>query len=247
MNRRERQLIAASILTGLLAACSTQPAVPRLSTAEALQKLRAQFPNVAVEQVQESADLPGWYEVVTRDELVYADVEGRHLFVGKVVDIGTQADLTAKRWNELNRVEFGTLPFDQAITTVRGNGSRKLAVFSDPFCPYCQDLEKDLQGITDVTIYTFLYPLERVHPGATEAARDIWCAPDRASSWSEWMLNRKAPTRRECSDAPLTALGELGEKLRINSTPSLIFQDGTRFAGAIPAQQVEEFLAKPQR
>jgi thiol:disulfide interchange protein DsbC len=235
------------MLTGLLAACAAQPPATRLSTDETLQKLRAQFPGVAVDSVQMSADMPGWYEVMTRDELVYADVEGRHLFVGKVVDIGTQADLTAKRWNELNRIEFSSLPLDQAIATVRGDGSRKLAVFADPFCPYCEQLEKDLQGITDVTVYTFLYPLERVHPGATEAARDIWCAPDRANSWTQWMLNHKAPTRQECSDTPLAVLGALGDKLRINSTPTLIFQDGTRFAGAIPAQQMEQLLAKPQR
>ena len=60
---------------------------------------------------------------------------------------------------EDQRVDFASLPFDHAIMTVQGNGSRKLAVFADPYCPYCRTLERRLSELSDVTIYTFLFPI----------------------------------------------------------------------------------------
>jgi hypothetical protein len=57
------------------------------------------------------------------------------------------------------RIDFNGLPLEHAIKTVRGDGARQLAVFSDPDCPYCLVLEREtLSKIDNVTIYTFLYP-----------------------------------------------------------------------------------------
>ena len=42
------------------------------------------------------------------------------------------------------------------------------------------------------------------------------------------------------SSYPLTV--ELGRKYRINGTPSLVFEDGKRVPGALPAEQVEKQL-----
>ena len=76
----------------------------------------------------------------------------------------TQQDLTQQRIDELNKVNFSELPLKDAIKEVRGKGQRKLVVFSDPDCPYCKKLERDLPRLDNVTIYTFPFPLEGLHP-----------------------------------------------------------------------------------
>lgn len=208
-----------------------------------LQKtLVARFPDIKVERVGPSI-LPGLYEVVTPSEIVYSDATGEHLILGQIMDAKTRANLTEQRWNELNKVDFGSLPLPQAIKIVKGQGRRKLAIFEDPFCPYCQELERGLHGLDDVTIYIFLYPLEGLHPGATEAARDIWCASDPAAAWSDWMLNRKAPSEQACKETPIEQLAALGDKLRINSTPTMFFPDGSRIPGAIAMDKLESRIA----
>lgn len=208
-----------------------------------LQKtLVARFPDIKVERVGPSI-LPGLYEVVTPSEIVYSDATGEHLILGQIMDAKTRANLTEQRWNELNKVDFDALPLTQAIKIVKGQGRRKLAIFEDPFCPYCQELERGLHGLDDVTIYIFLYPLEGLHPGATEAARDIWCASDPAAAWSDWMLNRKAPSEQACKETPIEQLVALGDKLRINSTPTMFFPDGSRIPGAIAMDKLESRIA----
>ena len=67
-------------------------------------------------------------------------------FVGRMVDVRTQENLTEKRINELTRVDFDKLPLERAIVTVKGSGARKVAVFSDPDCPYCKQHEKEQIG-----------------------------------------------------------------------------------------------------
>ena len=68
---------------------------------------------------------------------------------------------------------------------VTRDGSRKVAIFADPLCPYCQMLEREMQGVTNVTVYTFLYPIESLHPGASVKSVEIWCSKDRSSAWSK--------------------------------------------------------------
>lgn len=228
----------------MLAASGSGMAQETQSIAAKIQKtLQTRLPKAKIEKVQPSA-WPGLYEVVTDSELVYSDANGDFLFVGNVMDTKTRENLTDKRWNQLLQVDFNTLPLNLAIKTVKGDGSRKLVVFSDPHCPYCVRFEKTLQDVTNVTIYTLLYPIESLHPGATDKAKELWCSKDRTSAWAEWMLNKKDTPTAACKSDTVDTLVTLGNKLKVTGTPTLIFADGHRVAGAIGKEQLEkEFTA----
>ena len=151
------------------------------------------------------------------------------LFRSRLVDPKTKKDLTSTRLEALRQVDFNSLPMDQAIKVVKGNGERKVAVFSDPDCPFCRKLEKEgLATITDVTVYTFLFPLEGLHPKAADKAKVIWCSPDRVKAWNDWILNGQLPKGSAECTTPLEKNAALGRKLGISSTPTLIFENGKR-------------------
>lgn len=219
-----------------------------LSSAQAatdLEKIKAQiiarFPDSNVQSVAPSAQIPGWYEVLTASELVYANADASRLFVGRIIDTTTKQDLTAQRLNALRSIDFATLPLDLAIKVVHGDGSRKVAVFSDPLCPYCQKLESELAKVDNVTVYTFLYPLESVHPGATVQAGKIWCSADRPTVWTDWMLHQKnVGTAASCDTQAITTLLDLGTKMRVDATPTLYFADGHRVGGVIGSAEIEQ-------
>ena len=140
-------------------------------------------------------------------------------------------------------VDFKTLNLKHAITMVRGNGKRKLAVFEDPNCGYCKRFEKDLQKVDNVTVHLFLIPI--LGEDSVNKSRQIWCAADRAKSWNDWMLRDVAPKGKAiCNTEALTANLEFANKHRITGTPTLIFEDGSRVPGAIGAVQLEERLAR---
>ena len=195
-----------------------------------------------IDEVSKSP-MAGLYELrVNGSDIMYTDAEGNFLIQGNLIDTKLRRNLTEERVEKLSAVDFDALPSKDAFTIVRGNGKRKIAVFEDPNCGYCKRFEKDLQKVDNVTISLYLYPI--LSADSTEKSRNIWCSKDKAKAWTDWMLRSQAPTAASC-DAPALARNvEFGKKYRITGTPTLIFADGSRIPGAIPAEQVEEHLAK---
>lgn len=201
------------------------------------------YPKVHIESIAKTP-YAGLYEVFLNGQIIYTDEKFSFLIAeGKLIDPKTKRDITGERMEELSKIDFSSFPLDQAIKVVKGDGSRKLVVFSDPDCPYCKQLEqKELSNITDVTIYTLLYPIGQLHPDAGNKAKAIWCAPDRAKAWQDWMLNGQLPKTPNSCDTPIEKIADLAGKLGINSTPTLIFADGRRMLGAYPAREIEKAM-----
>ncbi|MES2362697.1 MAG: DsbC family protein [Pseudomonadota bacterium] len=185
----------------------------------------------------------GLYEVRVNDsDIFYTDAEGNFLLQGNLIDTKAKRNLTEERVEKLSAIDFGALPVKDAFVIVRGNGKRKMAAFGDPNCGYCKRFERDLQKVTDVTIYMFLYPI--LGPDSIVKAKDVWCGKDKGKIWQDWMVREqpiaKAPA---CDTAVLERNIDFGKKHRITGTPTLFFADGSRVPGAINAQQVEKYLA----
>jgi len=186
---------------------------------------------------------PGLYEVPMGANLAYVDQSGRYFLFGHLYDMQQQQDLTAQRKEQLARVDFSVLPLADALTEVRGNGSRVLAIFSDPDCPYCRRLEADLKGLSDVTLHTFLMPLASLHPQARAKAVSVWCATDRLQAWKGLMLQDRTPAAADC-EHPVDRNVTLGERLGIQGTPTLIAADGRMMPGAASREQIEAWLSR---
>jgi thiol:disulfide interchange protein DsbC len=181
------------------------------------------------------------------DTIAYSDPTGNYVFLGSLMDTRTRANLTNDRINERNAVAFESLPLGQAIKVVKGNGKRRLVVFSDPDCPFCKQLERTLAGINDTTVYVLLYPITSLHPDAENKAHAIWCSKDRVATWLSWMREQQPPkaVSAPCKDDPVDSLQALGKKLYISSTPTLMFPSGKRISGALPAKELEPLLDAP--
>ena len=205
--------------------------------------LEAAYPKFKIESVVKTP-YTGLYEVFMGGQIIYTDEKLTFLIAeGRLVDPKTKKDITGERMEELTKIDFSSLPLDQAIKVVKGNGSRKLVVFSDVDCPYCKRLEQnELSNINDVTIYTFLYPIEQLHPDAAAKSNSIWCANNRAKAWNEWIFNNKLPATTGNCEVPLEKVGELARKIGVTSTPTLIFADGKRMLGAQPYKEIEKYL-----
>jgi thiol:disulfide interchange protein DsbC len=186
--------------------------------------------------------LPGLYEVFTGDGIVYSDKTGDRLLVGKLVDTKTKKDLSGEKLDARNAIDFNSLPWDRAIKIVKGDGSRRLAIFADPDCPYCKKLERELQSVNNVTAYVFLYPLTDLHPKANEHAHAIWCSADRSTAWTDWMLKQTPPTAAPCDNDPIAQNSDLGKTLRISQTPTMFLSSGKRIGGALTAAQIEQLI-----
>ena len=226
--------------------------------------LEQKFPGTEVKHVAKT-DYLGLYEAMLDDNLIYTDSKVAYIFVGAMYDTATKQNLTDARTRKLNRVAVDKLPYELAFKRVKGDGSRKLVMFSDADCPFCHRLEKEIKALDNVTIllwalgtacftasytmadnvtiYTFLFPIDQLHPDAARKSRQIWCSADVAKSWDDFFATGKLPDNKgDCGD-PVAKTQALGNSLKINATPTLVFADGTLIPGALPLAQLEKEMA----
>jgi thiol:disulfide interchange protein DsbC len=186
----------------------------------------------------------GLYQVVTGGfNIFYTDEKGEIGFFGNMVDLKSKQNLTQQEKDRITVVDFSKLPLDKAIVRVKGNGARKLALFSDPECPYCQGLEKQMEGLKDVTIYTFLLPLADLHPDALRKSQLIWCAKDKAKAWDDMLLKQKEPKGSNTTcETPIKDIAEIAAKNWITGTPGVVFSNGKMLFGNQPTEKLAKML-----
>ena len=203
--------------------------------------LTQQFPGAQISSVK-STPYSGLFEVYLDDQLVYVDAKGQYVITGDVIDLKNRTNLTQARLNQLQAIKWDSLPLGNALKTVKGNGARKLVVFSDVDCPYCRKFEAELSKVDNITVYTFLYPIEGLHPKAVQMSKQIWCAPDRNKAWDDYITRNTVPNNDGKCANPVDATIALGQKLKVSGTPTLFFTNGQRVPGMVPAAQLEKLL-----
>ena len=231
----------------LLLAFAVLVALPVLAgEAEIRQAMKARFPNLRVDGIQ-PAPVAGLFEVrfQTQDgpQILYTDAQANYFVVdASIIEAKTGRNLTEDRLQKLSGIEFGALPLDLALKIQRGNGKRVLAMFSDPYCPYCRRLEQTLAQIDDITIYVFMYPV--IRPDYADHSRAVWCAPDRVKAWMELAASDtpKVPAGGAACPNPVDKVLELGRSLRVSGTPTLFFANGERTGGGLPLAQLRAKL-----
>ena len=204
------------------------------------EQITKEIPGITKIDSVNKSPVSGMYEVVVGRKVFYVTTDGKYLFFGNLVDSTTKQSLTEQKTQELNRVDWKDLPLDLAIKEVNGTGKRKIVVFSDPECPYCQMFEKQVAPyLTDTTIYTFLFPLN-IHPKAKPDSMAIWCSKDRVDVWTAWMRSKIAlPTDTSCDTSALDTIYKVGtDVVQVEGTPTIILADGQILPGMLPADQL---------
>ncbi len=206
------------------------------------KNLGTQLPKeIKIDEVRPSA-VAGLWEVRIGSEIRYTDATGQYLIEGEILDLKNRRNLTQERVNKITAVDFSTLPLKDAIVWKKGDGKRRIAVFADPNCGYCKRFERSLQDVNNVTVYTFVIPI--LGGDSPDKSRAAWCAKDSTVAWRDWMISGTTLPRADakCDATAIDRNLELSRRLRVNGTPAIVFEDGTRAPGALSAEQLEQRL-----
>ena len=198
--------------------------------------LTKQHPNLKIENIQ-ATEMKGIYSGSMDGQVVYVGEDTQHILIGSMFRLSDQKNLTKDLMLKQNSIDWKKLPLQDAVKTVRGNGKRQIAVFSDPNCPYCKQLETELSKLNDVTIYTFIYPIKTQ---SIAVSKQVFCEKDPALAWSNLIAKGIQPSSKKTCANPIERNLSLGKSLALNGTPAIIFSNGFKVMGAYPAKEIEK-------
>lgn len=151
------------------------------------------------------------------------------MIMGKAYDTRTQAEL-------LIPMDLDVQKLKSVAAYKTGNGKNEYFVFTDPECPYCQQLEKKITAVkSDVTVYTILFPLS-FHKNAKSMCRYVLNQKDdgaKAKAMKEIANKDLSYQKATYSAAKVTLLDDkiqksLNEaaKIGIQGTPTILSAQG---------------------
>lgn len=212
----------------------------------ATRLLRQRFPKLDIGE-PEPTPVEGIVLVKAGDEYVYLTADGRHAFVGSLLDLETGANLTeVDRARDRLAALSGFADADRVIFPAQGEEQARLTVFTDTSCPYCRKLHHEVPELQSAGVTVTYIPFPRSGPTglAYETMRRVWCSPDRRAAMN--IAQGVTAGKLEESDCEagnsVKAGYELGARLGVNGTPAIVLPDGRLQPGYMPADRLLSVL-----
>lgn len=205
------------------------------------QRLSSMFPADTAYNVSKTP-VQGLFEVDFGDSFVYITADGQYAVKGDIINMVTNANLTdlkrasgrLKTMEDITEKDTLVYPAKNKITT--------MTVFTDIDCSYCRKLHSDMQGYNErgIEVRYVFYPRAGLGSNSHQKATSVWCADDQRKALDLVKSGRRID-KREC-DTPIIKHVDVANRLGVNSTPTLMFDDGTMMPGYIPPERLALIL-----
>ncbi len=240
-----RSFLSNVLLCGLMVTLVAKSFAADVTISPSISKnLQSNLPSLTIDRIIPT-QVPGVYEVDSGRKVFYVDSTGNYAFVGNLLDLTTKTNYTEARTEALNRIDFNKLPLSVAMRKTIGNGQNKIAVFTDPDCPFCKRLEGEtIPKLKNVTIYYFLYPLP-IHPDAVNDSKRILCSENPESAMFAMMVKDSTIAKyNSCENAGrLTKMQDAANNLvQVTGTPTIVLPNGKIVSGLIPADYLTKLI-----
>jgi thiol:disulfide interchange protein DsbC len=201
------------------------------------------IPSAKVDSIRPSA-VAGIKEVTLDGKILYVSDDGRHLFQGHLVEIGTRKDLTELKLAGLRKAALEKLGSDQTIVFKPKIGRYVVWVFTDVDCGYCRKLhgEIDQYLAQGIEIRYLFYPRAGTESEAYTKSVSVWCADDRNAALTQAKRGQEVP-KKTCEN-PVDEHMALGERFGMQGTPLIVTQDGMALPGYVPAAELVKLLGQ---
>jgi len=184
--------------------------------------------------------------------VIFIDYGKKHLIQGMIVNLETLQPVSSHAQDlpqpkQVTSVDVTKIPLDKAVIMGNPKGSRKLYVFTDPDCPYCQKGHVELKKLAaiapDVAIYIMLYPLA-MHPGAYDKSRTIFETKSLDLMDKAFDGKEIPKPSKEGSKAAIDEIIKFANASGISGTPTMVMPDGKVEVGMRDAETLKKMLEK---
>ncbi len=213
----------------------------KLEKKEAEEIIKKIAPNGKVTEIKLSPAKGLWQIEVDAGEKkgsLYIDFSKKYLIAGQIVPIESIGKPAPER-----SVDFSKIPLKDAMVLGPRNAKKKVAVFTDPDCPYCRKLHEAMKQVLakrkDVAFYIFLFPLE-MHKDAYKKAQAVLC--EKSLTLLDDAFGGKPLPEPKCGSEAVEKNKALAKSLKFSGTPTLVREDGKVLSGTRPADALSNWI-----
>lgn len=204
------------------------------------------FPDAANGSLRPSP-VAGLYELVMGAQVYYVSTDGKHLFLGDMVEVRTRTNLTEGAREKISVQMLNEISESDMIVLAPKETRHTITVFTDVDCSYCARLHLDVPELNrrGVKVRYLLYPRAGIGSETYRRSVAAWCAADRATAVgiakSGGRLEMKTCTN------PVERHYHLGERLGVSGTPTIYLENGRKIPGYVPPAQLLALIAGKNR
>jgi len=177
---------------------------------------------------------------------VYATADGKYFLLGDLFQIQAKgfANITEhKRNGERAKLLADVKLKDMIVFKPKTASKGVINVFTDVECGWCQRFHQDVPQLNAMGIEVRYLAYPRAGIGSEDYKKMVtaWCAKDRQGTLTRYK-NREAVPLSVCADNPVAAEYQLGERIGVNGTPTLVTADGELIPGYVPPTELAQRL-----
>lgn len=205
------------------------------------------MPSTKIEKV-DRAVIDGFYKAYLKNgNILYVNPYNRAIFIGDIYTAGgiNVSAQEREEWkNELNKAILKSLnakkltEHSEKIIFGKGSKDYQFVIFTDPECPFCNQVEKFLSE-NNATIYANFYPLS-FHQNAKKWSLEILSSKDHKEAMLKIQKTQKdlgVEITKEAEEQ-LTKMMSLGETLEIQGTPKIYVISGDKVVDIIEGANI---------
>ena len=212
-----------------------------LSDTDLADKIREVLPEAQVRSIRASP-IDGIHEAILETEIVYVSDDGRYVFNADLIDLTNRRNLSEEHRAAAHLRELGAVAPSSMIEFAPEVSKHVLYVYTDIDCGYCRKFHQQIGELNTagITVRYLAYPRAGVDSESFRKSVSVWCAKDRQTALTDAKLGKPVPP--VTCDNPVTEHFNLGKRMRVQGTPTIITDTGAKLPGYVTTEQLAEFF-----
>ena len=218
---------------------------PLASEEDIINKISKILPTGLPINFIEESSMPDFYVVnVANNQILYVSKDFKFVLAGEVIALndGEITSLNDIYENKFIKNIISSIKTNESIDFVSSNERFKLKIFTDVSCSYCRLLHSEIDQYLSngITINYLAFPRDGLDSEVYKDMVSVWCSLDPKDSLNKLKKGENIESKN-CKN-PVEEHFRKGSLIGITGTPTIILEDGTKFSGYIPANELIKIL-----
>lgn len=191
--------------------------------------------------------IPGILQVIADLNVFYASTDGEFLIFGEIIDLNKSKETWSLTEQTMRKLRVEALAKvkekDMIIYPATGKKLSTITVFTDIDCPYCRKMQ-DMIGdynAAGIEVRYLAFPRSGPDTKSFEEAIKVWCAADKPKAYNKAVENGEFP-KKTCDNKVVIKQYELGRKLGVTGTPTIILENGIKIGGLVEPNNLVKII-----